>query len=1325
MTRTDGLIQQPDASQPLRLVTLGATALVRPDGHQLLEHSKPLALLTFLAARPGRAAPRSRIAATFWGERDEDHARGSLRTTLNRLRETLGQGALLTDGSDVRLTLSLEWDRDEFLTALDHGDLEKAISLYTGPFFPDFADPGSAGFEHWAEEERARLAELFRDAAETLARRALDRGHATEAVRLANRIRLHAGVKEATWRLLLEALLAAGDEPSARSEAEACRAWLAGEGSDPEPRTRQLLRRVREGEGAATTGSQERPLVADLVGREREFSAVIQAWDQAQRGEGRHIHIEARSGLGKTRLLTDVGRRLAAQRARVVQLRANPGEQTLDFAFGAELARALGPLRGAVGVPQPSADVLVGYQRALGSVYPAAKPAERLDDPLLQRTQAVGEMLRAIADDAPVAILVDDVHWMDRASLHLLLGAAGRLATVPVLLVTAGRPDQRTAEVRASAETLTLVPLTSTDTEALLGSLGNLPEDGWGRELPAALRAATGGSPLLILETIKVLKDRGDLILQDGRWTSPDHHALLSRLTRVRPLEERLLALDAGGRHVLLLLAVAGTPLRSGVLLAGGEIATQAAVDDLLLRGLVSQTGGGFDLGHDEMREVLLVTAQPGEVVEAHATIGRALAREIGAPPEVLTKAARHLLAGRAWPELRAAYRQWVVRARRLGDRTAASTLAREFVGDTATPEEIKRLNRSLRPSLRLPGLVRNTSLAAAVVLAVAAALGWSALRAGGEVPDALLVLATGSPDEGLAIREVPLFQRTWGREDSIIATRGRVVARLPAGTRPYETLSPDPAGRRFAFDQVVSDSGRIDVFLREADGRIRRLTSTPGDDIQPSWAPDGRWLVIATARWTPRGDDDLDIAVVDPTTGVARQLTSGPDYDHRPQWATDGTRIAFARRRAADGSTTVCWITPDGRTDWCRDPVLGPEPMPVGWIGAGHLLIETAKGGHSDGRLLELDLEADTVSVVHPGAAYQVAATLDAAWLACACSETGRLTVFPRGRPALKAVVAGVGLQFGWPSVTAPDRTRRPFLDAVRLRRITVVRGIPHRLAVAGRDTAGRPVEIPPAVLRWWSSVPEVAEVSPSGTLDARGVGRVWVGVSAGGWRTDSVELTVTEPAHRVVQREDWTEGALGRWNRYGDPLPLVAEGPDGVRGLLNNGDGAFYSGAYARQSTVPDEGLGLEGLVSTPVDRPKWQRMRVGFIPGPVPIQGGLTGSAVGCVFSYPRGEGVAEAEFFTATVHTHGTSISASRLMSSGAWYRVRIQLFPDGTCGFAVDGIPVWRSDPVVDVSLAYHPFTEGQSVGTRMLVGPLEVWTGVKTDIRWEATYGKR
>src|SRR5207253_6655617 len=137
---------------------------------------------------------------------------------------------------------------------------------------------------------------------------------------------------------VLECPIAAGDVVSATVEAEALEAMLRSEDLDPEVATQVSLRdaRVRAtGHPAPSpdegTDARDGGLVAELVGREREFATTMNAWAEVNQGHTRRIHLVGPPGFGKTRLLHDVRNRLRSAGGRAVYVRATFGARDIAY----------------------------------------------------------------------------------------------------------------------------------------------------------------------------------------------------------------------------------------------------------------------------------------------------------------------------------------------------------------------------------------------------------------------------------------------------------------------------------------------------------------------------------------------------------------------------------------------------------------------------------------------------------------------------------------------------------------------------------------------------------------------------------------------------------------------------------------------------------------------------------------------------------------------------------------------------------------------------------------------------------------------------------
>jgi Tol biopolymer transport system component len=94
-----------------------------------------------------------------------------------------------------------------------------------------------------------------------------------------------------------------------------------------------------------------------------------------------------------------------------------------------------------------------------------------------------------------------------------------------------------------------------------------------------------------------------------------------------------------------------------------------------------------------------------------------------------------------------------------------------------------------------------------------------------------------------------------------------------------------------------------MNVYVVDADGTgLRRLTTSPGDDFDPSWSPDGTRIAFRRER---SGEPEIWIMNADGTQ--QRRLTDGLS----PAWSPDGSLVAFAGPSGSSGIITV--IRPDG----------------------------------------------------------------------------------------------------------------------------------------------------------------------------------------------------------------------------------------------------------------------------------------------------------------------------------------------------------------------------------------------------------------------------
>jgi hypothetical protein len=344
---------------------------------------------------------------------------------------------------------------------------------------------------------------------------------------------------------------------------------------------------------------------------------------------------------------------------------------------------------------------------------------------------------------------------------------------------------------------------------------------------------------------------------------------------------------------------------------------------------------------------------------------------------------------------------------------------------------------------------------------------------------------------------------------------------------------------------------------------------------------------------------------------------------------------------------------------------------------------------------------------------------------------------VFPVEQPGQAVVVRRGGEKTGFTVLWGRTSAPRPYLSRLT---VPAPQGpIPisatYRLRAIGLGPAGDTLAV--HNLRWWSADSSVASVTDSGEVVPHRAGVVMIHATAGGWRSESVRIAVSQPRFAQVLNEAWRDSIGRAWRPFGRHRPSLTHGPGNVPAFLNNGDGSFVTGAHSRGVFNAAGGFGLETSFSTPVTSTHWQRLAVELmaerdstaLAGWDHVTGGPLAESSGksipsCTAVVPWGEGPKWTRSIGASAVGVGVPLRLPPALVGGHWYRVRIQLFADGRCGIALDGRPVWVSSTTVPLRLPIRVFLWGNTVGTRMLVGPLEAWEGVRGDVDWRRVGGR-
>jgi DNA-binding SARP family transcriptional activator len=579
--------------------------------------------------------------------------------------------------------------------------LDAALAAWHDGPYADVADVGDLA------PVVARLEELRLAALERLAAARLALGAGAELVPELTALAAADPLRERTAVLLGQALYRAGRQGEALDVLRRTRERVADElGLDASAELRDLetailrqdpsLSAARRPAGPAATTAEHtaHATVHDtaeedevFVGRAAELAALAAAWDDAAAGRGSVVAVTGEPGIGKTRLVEAFARRA---RARVRWGRCAE--------FG--------------GAPPywPWQQVLGGLPEAVPGADTGARFALGVD---------TARRLRALAADEPLLVVVDDLQWADRDSLHVLEVVLGQLRGSRVLLALTCREeataDPAVARVLGVAarvpggRRLALGALPESEVADLVGRLrGGAADPG----VVQALARRSGGNPFFATE-LAALRDRDDV------------PAGVRSVVRIR-LDD----LPGPAREVLAVAAVAGRDLSVGLLTAALAPAGLApgAVEAALVAGMLHEPAPGrVRVAHDLVREVLLEELGPVRRADLHARLADALEAGPAAATSTAAIAVHRSEAAAGAPDRRAAAACAQAASEALARAGAEEAVALAGRGLAHAPPEDPALQADLHlargEALRRLGLLESSGddLAAAARIARAA----------------------------------------------------------------------------------------------------------------------------------------------------------------------------------------------------------------------------------------------------------------------------------------------------------------------------------------------------------------------------------------------------------------------------------------------------------------------------------------------------------------------------------------------------------------------------------------------------------------------------
>ncbi len=365
-----------------------------------------------------------------------------------------------------------------------------------------------------------------------------------------------------------------------------------------------------------------------LLEREREIAAIDSALAACVAGTGWLQLFEGPAGIGKTALLEAARGRALDAGLGVASARGGELEGDFPYAVIRQLFEPV--LREATAARR---------KRLLAGAARFAAPVVLWDDEVLATPadasfaviHGLYWLVANLASEAPLVLVVDDIHWADAPSLRFLIYLARRLEGLSVTIIASNRPGDEglnrplVDELDTAPSTRRAVPAPLSEAavaEMLAAAFNALPD----AEFSSGCSRATGGNPLLVRELVAVLvadgvePNAGSRVLLEATGPQTIARATLGRLAR---LSDHAAAMA----RAIALLGRDATLARAARLAELDDDQALGALDILVAADFVG-VSEPIEFRHPIVRAAIYNELAPGTRTLAHRRVADMLAAE-------------------------------------------------------------------------------------------------------------------------------------------------------------------------------------------------------------------------------------------------------------------------------------------------------------------------------------------------------------------------------------------------------------------------------------------------------------------------------------------------------------------------------------------------------------------------------------------------------------------------------------------------------------------------------------------------------------------------
>jgi len=412
-----------------------------------------------------------------------------------------------------------------------------------------------------------------------------------------------------------------------------------------------------------------RGIYSRLVGREREMSALEAALEKMLKGESSVILVSGEAGIGKSRLVWELGRKAKEKQARYLLGRCLFGERGYPYQPVIEVLRDYFALKG---FKDPDAvDAFIEekaeHLSARGNIihslllFQSGQPITLINKEQLWDT--ISGIIKIMTQDRPVVLHFDDIHWADSPTLNLLTYLAMTTRNDRLIIIGTYRPEELVLEEgkRHPLElTLQLLSKENLSHELKLARLDKqgthevvnsvFTDSGFPDNFYDSIHQETEGNPLFILEVLKYLQDEGIVGKDEPGWHLAGEMTKLAIPDRVTDvITHRLAKLTPETRAVLDVAAVEGYTFQSDTIsdvLREPRLRVLRRLQNLESEHhLVHALEHEYQFDHGKIQETIYNTLAPELKKEYHKLIADYFIKHYSNKDEYAGKIANHLIA--------------------------------------------------------------------------------------------------------------------------------------------------------------------------------------------------------------------------------------------------------------------------------------------------------------------------------------------------------------------------------------------------------------------------------------------------------------------------------------------------------------------------------------------------------------------------------------------------------------------------------------------------------------------------------------------------------